>query len=77
MSPRLSGRQLRKPVRSRLTRATASISRERSTPTACSTPRPEQLEHPAGAGADVEEIANALRRQQRDERRLDLALRHI
>ena len=45
------------PAASSLTRASRSISDERSMPIACAGARAEQLDHPPGAGADVDQPA--------------------
>ena len=62
------------PAASSLTRASRSISDERSMPIACGRARPEQFDHPPGAGADVDQPPERPLAQRALDRLLDLAL---
>ena len=61
------------PAASSLTRARRSISDERSMPIACARARAEQFDHPAGAGADVDQPAERPLAERAVDRALDLA----
>ena len=65
------------PAASSLTRASRSISDERSMPIAWLARGPEQLDHPAGAGADVDQPAERTAAERAVDRPLDLALRDV
>ena len=62
------------PAASSFTRASRSISDERSMPIAWLERGPEQLDHPAGAGADVDQPAERPLAKRAVDRALDLAL---
>ena len=59
------------PARSSRARASASMSSERSRPSPRSIVGAEQLEHAAGAGAEIEQRAHRRVRERRRDRRLD------
>ena len=59
------------PARSSRARASASMSSDRSRPRPRSIRGPEQLQHAAGAGAEIEQRAHRLARERRDDRLLD------
>ena len=61
------------PAASSLTRARRSISDERSMPIACARARAEQLDHPPGAGADIDQPAERRAAERPVDRPLDLA----
>ena len=61
------------PAASSFTRASRSMSDERSMPIACWRRAAEQLDHPAGAGADVDQPAERLVAERAADRLLDLA----